>query len=138
MVSYWDGPRRRKQQLDTFDAGEARRMFNTWKPPPKIHDPAAGSVIYFVRSECPNKFIKIGLAANLKSRLLALSVASPYPLTLLRAIPGGEEEEAALHGQFAGDRAHREWFRPSAALLEMIEALPPLPPEPEKPAWPIR
>lgn len=55
---------------------------------------------------------------------------SPEPLVLLATIPGGRAEEERLHERFDDDRDHGEWFRPSDALVALVEKYKRAMPEP--------
>lgn len=74
---------------------------------------ALSSVVYLVRiGEC----IKIGTTANLHRRLQLLHAQRT---DLLAVIPGGRDEERALHERFAASLHHgREWFTPTPDLIE--------------------
>lgn len=79
-------------------------------------------MIYFLRCNCANGFIKIGMARDLIPRIETLRAASPYELRVVRVLPGGRELERKLHERFA-HAAHRgEWFRPTEDLLHYIFA----------------
>lgn len=60
----------------------------------------------------PNGLVKIGIAKDLETRMRALQLGSPVPVTLLLAkiIKNGKDLETDLHSQFAAYRAHGEWF----------------------------
>lgn len=76
-----------------------------------------GSVVYMVEVD---GLIKIGFSTNLPTRLRR------YRLTIrdvLLVLPGGRAEEAALLARFADDLERgREYFRPSVALVDFINA----------------
>lgn len=78
------------------------------------------SVVYFIQSACPNRFIKIGVSDDTRNRIAALQSASPYPLKLLHEIPGGVAEERAMHIRFGYLHFRGEWFYPGDKLLEFI------------------
>jgi hypothetical protein len=104
---------------------------------------AMSEFVYFIRCEAPtSEAVKIGLTANLDERIKTLGTASPWPLTLIRSLPGSAELERELHRVLAEDRMHGEWFRPSERLetvlgmsddeiraLRAPEPEPPRPPE---------
>lgn len=56
--------------------------------------------------------VKIGWAANVRTRLAGLQTGSPFPLTVLwkRRIPNTPAVEAALHQLFNSKRVRGEWF----------------------------
>lgn len=82
-------------------------------------------MIYFLRQidPPPDAMIKIGTSVYPRMRLQAYLDWSPVLLEILTQVPGGRYEEWQLHYQFRTYRAHREWFRPSEALLELIEEI---------------
>lgn len=87
--------------------------------------------VYFVQVEDGGP-IKIGFATNVSTRLAGLQTASPYPLRLLKAISGSRHREREIHQKFSEDRLrpNAEWFQPSPALLDFIQAVKDLPPSP--------
>jgi len=56
--------------------------------------------------------VKIGITKDFPSRLRALRSASPVELEVVRLVYTNDpfKVEAALHAEFAGHRAHGEWF----------------------------
>jgi hypothetical protein len=89
-----------------------------------------GAWVYFVQSG-PFGPIKIGKAKDVAQRLKSLQTAHFRPLALLGAIRGGEPMEAALHGMFAADRLHGEWFRATGQLAIVIHCTA----KPAEPLW---
>lgn len=85
----------------------------------------AGNVstwIYFVQPVWGGP-VKIGLTANLRSRLDAMQAMSPLPLRVLAVQPGDRDREIELHQRFAPWRTHGEWFSWDAdGLPELIRA----------------
>ncbi len=77
-------------------------------------------LVYFIRAESSQ--IKIGISYDPVGRLHDLRGASPVPLKLLGTIPGGIEQEIALHKRFAKQRLHGEWFAPEIRF-EVAEIL---------------
>lgn len=77
--------------------------------------------VYFVQGAITG-MVKIGIARSPKRRLLAIRTDCSEPVELVGLIdaPDAAQMEAALHRQFAADRSHGEWFRPSPALLDHI------------------
>jgi hypothetical protein len=67
--------------------------------------------------------IKIGFSTNLSVRFSSMKTDSPVKLSLLAQIPGTLELEKEIHEEFAEDRAHGEWFKPSSRLLDFVEAM---------------
>ncbi len=87
--------------------------------------------LYFIESQCQEKFIKIGIASNIFERLSKLQVSSPYELKLLKLVKDAAHLEREIHREFSSSRVRGEWFRRSPELLELIESFPSLP-EPPK------
>lgn len=79
--------------------------------------------LYFIESQCAERRIKIGIASDVKTRLGTMHVNSPYPLRLLKLVPGAAALEKGLHQRFADDRLTGEWFRRSQELLSVIESM---------------
>lgn len=130
-IYYWEDGRRRRFSLGTDDIDEARRRAKDWKVPESKAAFTKNTIVYFVRCECQNGFIKIGLARDLATRLSSIQTTSPYPLTVLATMPGGRLDEQRLHEQFAADWVRGEWFNASPALLAFIDGIPkPKTPEP--------
>lgn len=80
--------------------------------------PTAG--VYFVQA---GDAVKIGMSKDIPKRLRTLRTMSPLPLELLGAVPGGRQEEAELHREWATQRLHGEWFRAAPELLGRIADL---------------
>lgn len=83
--------------------------------------PAEGIlVVYFVQGEVTRR-IKIGETDNLIERITNLRGSqSSEKLTVLGWMEADENTERELHDQFAGDRAHKEWFYNTVAILQFI------------------
>lgn len=67
--------------------------------------------------------VKIGCSICPGERLLRYLVWSPVPLTLIGAVPGNFQDEAATHQHFAAERLHHEWFRLTPRLERFIRRL---------------
>lgn len=78
--------------------------------------------IYFIQ-QGDDGAIKIGYSTNPEKRLKSLQTGSAYPLKMLLTIEGSEDQEKALHDQFAAYQLQGEWFRPVDALLAAIREL---------------
>lgn len=93
--------------------------------------------LYFVESQCQERFIKIGIASNIHERLSKLQISTAYELKLLKLVKDAAHLEREIHKEFASSRVRGEWFRSSPALLELIDSFPD--PEPKPPedlsAW---
>lgn len=55
--------------------------------------------------------VKVGVARNVEERLRALQLANPNELFIHASMPGGRQEEAAVHWMFATCRIRGEWFK---------------------------
>jgi hypothetical protein len=87
---------------------------------PATPRPNSEPLIYFIQDDV-TKFIKIGFTeGSVSSRIDALQTGNPNKLIALATYPGTKTEEKKLHERFKSDRALREWFRPSAALLAYV------------------
>jgi hypothetical protein len=80
--------------------------------------------LYFVESQCQEKFIKIGIASNIHERLSKLQISTPYELKLLKLVKDAAHLEREIHKEFASSRVRGEWFSRSPALLELINSFP--------------
>lgn len=78
------------------------------------------SRVYFIKPIGLDGPIKIGCSRSVHARLEALATWSPWPLEVIAAVPGTLADEGFLHGCFAADHSHHEWFRSSPALRQMI------------------
>lgn len=66
-------------------------------------------MIYFVQT-ADNQFVKIGKADDVAKRLSGLQTGAAQKLKLLATMPGGHEEERAIHQRFDHLRTQGEWF----------------------------
>jgi len=76
--------------------------------------------VYFIQAGDGGP-IKIGTATDVAKRLSTLQTAHHEKLRVVATIDGGRERELAVHANFAEDRLHGEWFRPSERVLEFID-----------------
>lgn len=74
--------------------------------------------VYFLAS---GERVKIGVTTNVNNRVRAISSMSPDRLEIAFIIPGDRTSEKLLHGLFAPDRLHGEWFKFSDDIREFIE-----------------
>lgn len=82
------------------------------------HVPIAGEIVYFLRA---GGFIKIGkTTGHPDARVAELRTGCPFPIEVIGFIPGGLEDERALHRRFQAIRAHGEWFHATTELLAYI------------------
>lgn len=75
--------------------------------------------------------IKIGKAVQVDRRITEIQNMNAVTLNVLAVERNvkprrGTDRERALHLRFAKDRAHGEWFHPSAELVSYIGTLPQL------------
>lgn len=95
-ISYWRGPQRKRRQ--------------------PVQD------VYFIRATTLG-LIKIGVAADVPSRLATLQNMSPDKLEVVARESGGIRREKELHALFANSKAHGEWFFPTDDLISYINRL---------------
>jgi hypothetical protein len=125
----------RSHSLSTSDEAEARAKFSdlialrvvgaplparTQARGPREHRGVGW--IYFVQSGTHGP-IKIGWTLDIAGRLAKLQAANPEELHLRASARGTQREEFAFHERFAVDRIRLEWFRPSFAILSVINEL---------------
>jgi predicted transcriptional regulator len=91
------------------------------RPAPVV--PLTRGAVYFaqVRGRADSA-IKIGWSADVRRRLDDLATASPEPLTIIAALPGGRDLEARMHARFAAHRGQGEWFE-AAPVLSYLATL---------------
>ena len=77
--------------------------------------------IYFIQMCPPIGPIKIGIAKDIKNRLLSLQTGSPYDLKLLYYFNGDINYEKELHRYWDYYRMNGEWFHPCDGILKFIE-----------------
>lgn len=95
----------------------ARQALAAAPPIRETLETARDSVVYYLRV---GPYIKIGYTGDLDVRMRAY----PPDSVLLATEHGGRRAEQIRHRQFTDDLTHgREWFRPSAALIEHINSL---------------
>lgn len=91
--------------------------------PTRLSDVPVEPGVYFV--QC-GPFVKIGMARDVRSRLLALQLGNPFPLRFLGAIGDGQSLgslEAQCHARFAKFHRRGEWFWLEGELKAFCEAL---------------
>jgi hypothetical protein len=80
--------------------------------------------VYFIRPiGMPGSPVKIGCSDFPENRLVALSSWSPYRLEVVATVPGDRSLERRLHGIFAAQHSHREWFLSSPELESLLARL---------------
>lgn len=61
--------------------------------------------------------VKIGVANNVRSRLVAHQCSSPFALKVIRTLAGGQNIERAFHKYFSALRLTGEWFEFSPEMM---------------------
>lgn len=114
-----------EQRMDEIVQARAPRKWSGRSLPAARLDKAIAPAtdLYFIETECAERHIKIGIAADAKRRLIKLQMCCPYRLRLLAVFPGKAGLEKELHQRFLADRLHGEWFRRSDNLLAAIKAM---------------
>jgi len=82
--------------------------------------------IYFIQEGGAGGLIKIGhTSRKCEERKIAIQIGNPRRLELLVDTSGSQDDESTLHRYFSehGAWVRGEWFCPTVALLELIEAL---------------
>lgn len=69
------------------------------------------------------EMVKIGCSAFTESRMEQLSHWSPVPLRIAAAAPGDHKLEAFIHRKLAAHRSHKEWFRLTPEISDLIDAV---------------
>ncbi|MBY2986405.1 GIY-YIG nuclease family protein [Rhizobium leguminosarum] len=77
--------------------------------------------VYFMQEQGGEGLIKIGFSDLPDRRLTTVRRGEKNPVQILAVIDGGREVERMLHAQLAVDRARGEWFRPSEAVMGMVQ-----------------
>lgn len=79
------------------------------------------SSVYFLACD---RLIKIGRAVNVTKRISALRVGHPTgEFNLIGTIPGGKDEERAIHHHLAEYRVSGEWFSDCLVVRRSIDVL---------------
>jgi hypothetical protein len=79
--------------------------------------------VYFIKPVGQDGPIKIGCSRWPDRRLSEVMLWSPVELEIVASFGGGFKMERRFHAAFFNDHSHREWFRPSAALIETIASI---------------
>ncbi|HCS17685.1 MAG TPA: hypothetical protein DIW45_07800 [Erythrobacter sp.] len=85
-----------------------------------IHPERVDGSVYYIA--CPETLrLKIGYTkGNPVARLRALRTGSPTDIRLMAVHPGSLNDEHTIHGYFAEQRLHGEWFEVDEALFEFM------------------
>jgi len=79
--------------------------------------------VYFIYAPAA-KLVKIGTTrGNADARMKQMCTISPVRLLVIGSIPGDFRLEKELHGRFARQRHHGEWFAYSGELKDYIDSL---------------
>lgn len=92
--------------------------------------------VYFIQV-AGNGPIKIGYAANVRSRLASLQTASFLDLKVIGQIEGDCRLERALHQRLAPWHIVREWFRAEPPVFAALRDPPSIIASPGADYWPI-
>jgi T5orf172 domain len=76
-------------------------------------------MIYFLQA-LGSRFVKIGHARCVRSRLEHLQIASPREIVILGVIAGSSAKEKELHARFAHLRVRGEWFRYTREIRDFL------------------
>ncbi len=87
--------------------------------------------VYYVRAPLSGT-VKIGFAADARSRFSKIQSDSSERLVLVAVEVGDVGDERARHAQFAEFRVRGEWFRDEGALRDHVDSLPRFTPPPRK------
>jgi hypothetical protein len=121
LLSYWRGCRCQtcRDAHNEYKRDRAKKRRDA-----ALRDAKPDDIVYFVR-EGEDGPVKIGMstARGLPLRLSSLQTGNPTPLRVIGTFNGGPKEERELIDGFEGDRIVGEWFAPTPALLETIDAL---------------
>ena len=82
----------------------------------------AKTYVYLMSNQAGTE-VKIGMSANPKRRLRALSTANAYPLELLHFVLGGRSLERALHDKFKQHHIRNEWYSSCAEIKDEFARL---------------
>ena len=78
--------------------------------------------IYFIQQGSDGP-VKIGMASDVRKRLVALKHANPYKLHLLCSISTHRRMEQIIHRRFKNHRIRGEWFNPSPDIMSFINKI---------------
>lgn len=81
------------------------------------------SILYFIAMDGPERFIKIGIASDITTRLSNIQASCPYPIRLLVAVDAAWHLERSLHRRFSDLHVMGEWFRDADDLAELVDIL---------------
>lgn len=79
--------------------------------------------VYFLRPIGQPGPVKIGCSSDPNGRLTTFMAWSPLRLEIAAKIPGDMPLEQRIHGIFADQHSHSEWFYPSKRLTDFINSL---------------
>lgn len=83
--------------------------------------PAATQGCYFVRAS--NGLVKIGTSDDIRTRLRAVTGASPISVELVGWFECEKVIEGVMHLVLHDTRHHGEWFQPTHELLRLMEVM---------------
>lgn len=80
----------------------------------------AQRLVYVIQGE-KTGLVKIGSTLDVSQRLAAHQCGSPDRLCVLWSGAGGSKAESAAHRALIASRSHGEWYRPTTAVLRLID-----------------
>jgi hypothetical protein len=84
--------------------------------------------VYFITCRDVN-MVKIGYSDRVRSRFASVKVCCPIEAKLELMLPGGKDEERAIHALLKKDRVRGEWFWITETVQRFINNPPPPPRE---------
>lgn len=116
-------PRSDAQRSPIASAALLDHLLGTSTPSWPARVSVATGVVYFIQP-IEGGLVKIGFTTGLAiDRLASLQTGSPVRLRIIGTMRGTVLDEQRLHGLFAEEREHGEWFRPTERLLAWVTAL---------------
>lgn len=100
-----------------IEAIKAGRPLVESGPPYSLDNAISPSFVYFLG--CRDR-VKVGFSVNPHGRANQAVTWCPYQVTIIGVLPGGPEEEAALHRALWPRHAHCEWFHLNDELEEIL------------------
>lgn len=88
---------------------------------PKNHRQSTRSTMLYALSL--NEFIKVGVTDDIKARVWAIQVASPYPIELIGEICVMQCVEPAIHAGLSAFQVRGEWYRRQGRVIDFCEAI---------------
>lgn len=103
------------EALETLsdESPKMRRMlrdYYNYKQTPEYSEEIGTKHVYLIKS---GEYHKIGIAKNVKSRMLSLDTSNPMPIELIdsQKCKQARKVERYLHDKYSEQRVKREWFK---------------------------